>query len=140
MNVRKIRKEMKHLYLPPKEWAALRKDRLEQHDHKCARCRVPNGMRVWRRGDLWQNEYPGHFFEHSGWRKVKIVLTIAHLDHDPTHNEPGNTLPLCQLCHNRHDAKHRAEGRRARKMNSLAEIRAAMEEMRGCTEDSECET
>lgn len=41
-------------------------------------------------------------------RTVKIVLTVAHLDHDPTNNALDNLRALCQRCHNRHDAKHRA--------------------------------
>ena len=36
-----------------------------------------------------------------------VVLTIAHLDHDPTHNEAGNLRALCQRCHNAYDAPHR---------------------------------
>lgn len=51
-------------------------------------------------------------------RAAVIILTIAHLDHDPTHNEPANLRALCQRCHNRHDAEHRkanAAATRARK-------------------------
>ena len=40
-------------------------------------------------------------------RAAVIILTIAHLDHDPTHNDPANLRALCQRCHNRHDANHR---------------------------------
>lgn len=39
---------------------------------------------------------------------VKVVLTIAHLDHDPTNNEGWNLRALCQRCHNIYDAPHRA--------------------------------
>lgn len=41
----------------------------------------------------------------------RVVLTIAHLDHDLTHNDPANLRALCQRCHNRHDVKHRARNR-----------------------------
>lgn len=57
------------------------------------------------------------FFEHNGY--IKIVLTIAHLDHDPTNNDPSNMAALCQLHHNRHDAKHRAATRRMRMNGDL---------------------
>ncbi|WP_148041392.1 HNH endonuclease family protein [Rufibacter immobilis] len=40
-------------------------------------------------------------------RYMKVILTVAHLDHDPTNNEDWNLKALCQLCHNRHDRKHR---------------------------------
>lgn len=42
---------------------------------------------------------------------VKIVLTVAHLDHDPTNNDLGNLRALCQRCHNRHDVEHRKANR-----------------------------
>jgi 5-methylcytosine-specific restriction endonuclease McrA len=45
---------------------------------------------------------------------AKVVLTVAHLDHDPTHNDPANLRALCQKCHNRYDAPMRAAGRKAR--------------------------
>lgn len=46
----------------------------------------------------------------------RVVLTVAHLDHDTTHNSDDNLRALCQRCHLRHDAKmhakHAAEKRR----------------------------
>lgn len=44
-------------------------------------------------------------------RSVKIVLTVAHLDHDPTNNSLENLRALCQRCHNRHDVPHRSANR-----------------------------
>lgn len=43
-----------------------------------------------------------------------IVLTVAHLNHDPTDNRPGNLLHMCQGCHNRYDLPHRRAGTKAR--------------------------
>ncbi|MCD0160312.1 hypothetical protein IHN63_03225 [Deinococcus sp. 6YEL10] len=42
-----------------------------------------------------------------------VVLTTAHLDHDPRNNEPANLKALCQRCHNTYDAAHRALNRAA---------------------------
>jgi 5-methylcytosine-specific restriction endonuclease McrA len=42
----------------------------------------------------------------------KIVLTIAHLDHTPENCTRENLRGLCQRCHNRYDAKHRAQTRK----------------------------
>lgn len=39
------------------------------------------------------------------WAKGKIMLTVAHLDHDPTHNDHSNLKALCQRCHLRYDQK-----------------------------------
>lgn len=42
----------------------------------------------------------------------KVVLTVAHLDHQPENNgEPGNRpnlMAMCQRCHLTYDAKHHA--------------------------------
>lgn len=46
---------------------------------------------------------------------ARVVLTVAHLDHDPTNNDPANLRALCQRCHNRYDAPMRAAGRKARR-------------------------
>lgn len=58
---------------------------------------------------------------------VKVVLTVAHLDHDLAHNdgmdtggpalplEEANLVHLCQRCHLRHDAQERGARRRERR-------------------------
>jgi len=64
----------------------------------------------------------GRPFEHSHCcpntgkhRWVRIVLTIAHLDHDPSHNDDSNLQALCQWCHLKHDRNfHYANSRRTR--------------------------
>lgn len=49
----------------------------------------------------------------------KVVLTVAHILNDaPEDVRPQNLAALCQRCHNRHDAKSRANGRRLRAMNT----------------------
>ena len=52
----------------------------------------------------------------------KVVLTVAHIDHDTTHNEWENLAALCQRCHLRHDARQHAtnaaETRRRRKVEA----------------------
>ena len=54
------------------------------------------------------SEYVGH--------PVFIILTIAHLyDHRPEACDDDNLGALCQQCHNRHDAKMRAAGKKFRK-------------------------
>lgn len=42
---------------------------------------------------------------------AKVVLTIAHLDHDPTNNDPSNLKAMCQRCHNKYDAPTRRKNR-----------------------------
>lgn len=52
-------------------------------------------------------DYYGAPEDMGEYRDVKIVLTIAHLDHDVANNADGNLAALCQRCHNRHDQPHR---------------------------------
>lgn len=51
----------------------------------------------------------------------KVVLTVAHLDHDETHADPTRLMAMCQYHHLRYDAAHHrrnaAETRR-RRMNT----------------------
>ncbi len=48
----------------------------------------------------------------------KVILTIAHLDHDTTNNNYNNLKALCQKCHLSYDAQlhaqHARETRRRR--------------------------
>ena len=46
----------------------------------------------------------------------KVVLTVAHLNHQPEDNRRENLRALCQKCHNRYDAPMRAAGRRKRRL------------------------
>ena len=37
-----------------------------------------------------------------------VVLTVAHLDHNETNNDPSNLRAMCQRCHLTHDARQHA--------------------------------
>ena len=44
------------------------------------------------------------------------MLTVAHLDHAPEHNDPANLAALCQRCHLAHDRdQHRQSARQTRR-------------------------
>lgn len=50
------------------------------------------------------------------WRApVKVILTVAHLDHKPENCDRENLRALCQRCHNAYDAPMRARGIAERK-------------------------
>lgn len=93
----------------------------EREGQKCKTCNAPNGQIVWRskdgsaymlqRGEVFSainGEEMGRCrgSEWPGGNMVKIVLTVAHLDHDPTNNADDNLAALCQKCHLAYDAKH----------------------------------
>lgn len=126
-----IRPENRDRY--PANWKELRLQILKRARGCCEWCAVVNGSRVerdgngaWRTGpgddwsipgrlpERWRLDMPREYQPTEPRRLVRIVLTIAHLDHVPEHCEPENLRALCQLCHNRYDAPHRARGRKAR--------------------------
>ena len=41
--------------------------------------------------------------------RSRVVLTVAHLDHDTTNNDPENLRAWCQRCHLTYDALHHAK-------------------------------
>ncbi|KKL14720.1 hypothetical protein LCGC14_2512810 [marine sediment metagenome] len=45
----------------------------------------------------------------------KVILTVAHLDHDITNNSFFNLKALCQRCHLQYDALMKARKRIAKK-------------------------
>ena len=92
-----IKKELKHLY--PKNWKEIRANILKRANNCCEFCGVPDHS--WR--PSLNSTSPSD--------AVKVILTIAHLDHDPTNNNPANLRALCQRCHNRYDAEHRSANR-----------------------------
>jgi hypothetical protein len=59
--------------------------------------------------------------ERARWAKGRIVLTVAHLNHQPEDCRDENLKAMCQRCHNRYDQPHRqrnaAATRRAKKQN-----------------------
>lgn len=54
----------------------------------------------------------------------KVVLTTAHLDHQPENCDPQNLAALCQRCHLRYDAKHHATNARRTRADTKQRQRA----------------
>lgn len=44
----------------------------------------------------------------EGRKPVRIIATVAHLDHQPENVERGNLRCLCQRCHLAYDSAHHA--------------------------------
>ena len=42
----------------------------------------------------------------------RVVLTVAHLDHNTANNDPANLRAMCQRCHLTYDAAHHASNAR----------------------------
>ncbi|WP_159479790.1 hypothetical protein [Chryseobacterium sp. 18068] len=128
----------------PKNWKSeIRPRILDRANHSCEKCKVPNYTLIIRgmkgENEVYQNmdgiiynctngermgeDYLGNL---KKAREVKVVLTIAHLDHNTTNNDDANLRAYCQKCHINHDKdfhlKNRARTNEIRKgMQSLFE-------------------
>jgi hypothetical protein len=103
-----IQAENRHRY--PPNGRAIRAAILARAGHRCERCGVPD--RVWRhhRTDRWTPDAGlAEAWKLDGDRVARIVLTVAHLDHAPEHNDPANLRAWCQRCHLAYDADHHAK-------------------------------
>ena len=135
-----IRPENRDRY--PTDWAGISKRVRREAGNCCERCGVTNGAMI-RRGHVrvviavWRpanapddedgfcaetgNPMPGTGGTAVQWGKpVRIVLTVAHLDHRPENCESDNLRAWCQRCHNRYDAPMRRAGIVARRRAAQA--------------------
>lgn len=55
-------------------------------------------------------------------KPVRVVLTVAHLDHDPRNCAPENLLAMCQRCHLVYDAAEHARSRRRSRHQGQCEL------------------
>ena len=127
-----IAPELRHLYRGP-EYEAQRERIFERARHQCKWCSKPNAARIqtktgrgrmfWRLLEMpegktahvqfraWLNEdgWPMIPEDHEAAmqlgapRKIAVVLSMAHLDHDPGNRDDSNVAVLCQWCHLHHD-------------------------------------
>lgn len=103
-----IRPENKPRY--PKDWPEIsRRIRFERAGNCCEWCGAPNGKLIFR---PFYDERWKRFPDEIGMegipldvKVIKVVLTVAHLNHQPEDCRDENLAALCQRCHLRHD-KH----------------------------------
>ena len=112
----------------PPNWTELRAAVLERAENRCecrgecghphraggeglpeGRCSAPHGQTIFReRANLpvWYDEDNAPFvWLEIDLKRLKCVLTTAHLDHDTTHNGLENLRAFCQYCHFAYDAR-----------------------------------
>lgn len=91
----------------PDNWKTeIRPAILKRAGVKCENCGAPNHSVILRNGDTFEVLEPSmslEALELDGAKLTKVVLTIAHLDHDVSNNEYENLKALCQKCHLNHD-------------------------------------
>lgn len=107
----------------PTDWKTISLRIRAREGNRCKWCGAPNGEQVYRNkihSEIWITKldwkHKPPFLKGQYKKPVRIVLTVAHLDHDTTNNTDDNLAALCQRCHLKHDgaihAKHAAETRR----------------------------
>lgn len=116
-----IRRDLRHLYRGA-EYRARRSKILARAGGRCEQCGKPDRARLlvardrtgrWRRADRvcrWRDSFGRPVAPpRSQIFEIRCLLTVAHLDHNPQHNEPVNLKALCQRCHLVYDAEHHAQ-------------------------------
>ncbi len=123
-----IKPENKGRY--PANWTEIRHAVLERAGQCCEKCKASNGTMIARGAgkddgtymtegaevfDAETGEFLGRWRmnEYHVGKMVRIVLTIAHLDHVPENCDMDNLRAWCQRCHLRYDAEHHADTARS---------------------------
>lgn len=111
----------------PKDWKKISLSIRERSGWKCEFCGLANGTEGYRMkdGTFYSLEHimsgyipEGHETElltigDAGKKPMKIILTVAHLDHTPENCDAGNLKALCQRCHLNYDKHHHAQNAKA---------------------------
>jgi hypothetical protein len=128
------RPEFRHFYRGA-GWAATRLRILTRAANRCEQCHKRNGSdvqvystgafgQVWSaariRRTKWISCLTGkpislRIFAADRIRTIRVVLTIAHLNHTPGDDRDENLKAMCQWCHLNYDQLHHHETRGARK-------------------------
>ena len=93
----------------------IRPDILKRDGYKCKVCKVSN-----RKLFVWENKVrviiedslQHNYYLQLKYKISKIVLTVAHLDHNVDNNQYSNLASLCQLHHLRHDVQQHVLNRK----------------------------
>lgn len=111
----------------PKDWKIIRAILLERENNCCQFCFVPNYAIIYRpiKGAIeWLLAPEGHYADSlslDGVKFTKIILTIAHLDHDKENHEVSDDrlAALCQRCHLLYDMDRHVANRKANRLAKL---------------------
>ena len=94
----------------PSNWKTLRELVLFRANNQCELCFLPNHLQIFRHKktgeplrfkDVFISEHKA--YDMKDYKKVKIVLTIHHIDYNKENNHEKNLIALCQRCHLRLD-------------------------------------
>jgi len=129
-----IKPENKARY--PDDWKEISLRIREEAGQKCEWCQKPNGQQIrCLSPGLWLDPNANWWRDNRGWKVphdrapkltegkvVKVILTVAHMNHQPEDCRRENLRALCQSCHLTYDAAHHAESRRQTKYENQTEL------------------
>lgn len=90
----------------PDNWDEIASEVKNRADWECQECFRP----CRRPGETWDDfkrSMLGHLTQDDLSHLSRFTLTVAHLDQNPSNNDPANLKALCAPCHLRHDAPYR---------------------------------
>ena len=114
----------------PKSWPRIRAEIRARAGERCectgqcgdahdgGQCNAPNGAMIDRDRETsarWRVHHHNGVCAGERCGATKVVLTVAHLDHDEQNNDVANLCAMCQRCHLRLDAADNAARRRERR-------------------------
>jgi hypothetical protein len=124
----------------PENWPAISLQVRTEAGNRCEGCMVANyaeGARdcagMWWSKDRIEAASPEllrRWFDPATFKLTRIVLTVAHLDHDRANGERGNLTPLCQRCHLGHDQEQHLANAAATRQRKGGEAKAATGQQR----------
>lgn len=121
------------------QWSTISRQIREQAGWRCEWCNAPNGESIIRGHDgTWQpwdwtetvSDEEVEAFAGKPWEDIRftrIVLTVAHLDHDKQNNDPANLRALCQRCHLNWDRDLHIANRRANRAARSGQVPMLLE-------------
>jgi 5-methylcytosine-specific restriction endonuclease McrA len=116
----------------PPDWAEIQERVIQRAGERCQTCGAPRGALGYRAEGRFivvdTDEAALQCVQAGRWNDlIRVVLVVAHVDGDTTHNEDSNLRALCRGCHNTYDALLRAE--HAKQTRRRKQIRAGQQEM-----------
>lgn len=100
--------------LYPDNWEQITAQLKAQVGNRCEECGAPNGEWIIRdpndtKSWIFALHHDQDEFEFACVQPIRVVLTTAHLDHNPGNNDRSNLRVLCQRCHLAYDLPHHIE-------------------------------
>jgi len=103
----------------PGNWfTEIRPSVLERDGYCCQKCNVPNHAIIYREKKnpfiwhLWPEGMESESLNIDGYKAVKVVLTIAHINHNHNDSDINNLAALCQRCHLKLDIHQHQDNRK----------------------------